>query len=83
VVISGEAGAMILDAVIAHQMDALVDGDAITCSLIAACIADALRKGETPRDVAEALWEKLPSDEDWNAGLLERVERAIELREAA
>lgn len=79
--IQGEMGAAVLDHLVALQMDALVDGDAITCALMAACFADALRKEETPRRVAQGLLDSLPSDLEWESGVREKVREALELRE--
>lgn len=81
--IDGEKGEAIFDQVIAHRMDAVIDGDSITASLIGACIADALRKGETPRSVARGLYDGLPDDMDWEDGIRETVEAAIEQYEEA
>ncbi len=76
--IEGEYGRAILTNVVAHQFDALIDGDSITVSLLGACLADALRKGETPREIAMGLWKSLPSDEEWENGLRDTVVAAID-----
>lgn len=76
--IDGEAGPAILSQISAMQMDAMIDGDQITVVLTAACVADALRKGETPREIARGLRASLPSDDEWEDGLRERVEAALE-----
>lgn len=83
--IEGEAGPAVLSQIAALQMDALIDGDSITTVLIGACIADALRKGETPRAVARGLLRGLPADHEWSL-LRERIRDALdefESREAA
>lgn len=76
--IDGEAGPAILSTVAALQMDALMgEGDSITTTMIGACIADALRKGETPRDVAQGLLDGLPTDRQWET-MRGRVTEALE-----
>lgn len=76
--IEGERGQAIFDQVIAQRMDALLDGDQLSATLLGACIADALRKGETPREIALRLWEGLPDDDAWATGMREKIETAIE-----
>lgn len=80
--IEGTIGEAILTKVVDLQLEGLVDGDEVTATLIAAAFADALRKDQTPRSVLDAVWQNLPSDEAWNAGLEEKVREALELREA-
>jgi hypothetical protein len=76
--VDGERGSAILAQVVAHKMDALFDGDALTASLIGACFAEALRKDESPKQVAWELWAGLPDDFSWNGGLRDRVIEAID-----
>lgn len=78
--IDGEPGQAIFDNVIALRMDALIDGDKVTTMLVAACITDALRKGISPRQAAQDLWEGLPDEFAWAApgGARDRISDAIE-----
>lgn len=76
--IDGEAGAAIMERISDLRMETLVDGDQVTASLVAACITDALRKGESPRDIALALWDAVPSEEEWENGTRETVLAAID-----
>lgn len=79
--IEGEAGHAILYCVAKLREDGIVDGDQISVNLVASCLADSLRRGETPREIARGLLESLPSDEQWESGLRDRVIQAVDLIE--
>jgi hypothetical protein len=82
-VIDGERGVEILHQIVLHRMDALLDGDVLTTSLIGVCVADALRKGESPKTIAWQLYDGLPSDSAWENHVRDQVIEAVEGYEEA
>lgn len=79
--IEGEAGTYTLEKLIELRED--IDGDTITCTVLAAIYADALRKGLAPRDVLADISESLPESDAWEGWVRSQMEEAIEQKEAA
>lgn len=80
--IDGEHGDAIVEQIVVLKSAAVMDGDSVTTSLLGAALTQALRQGDTPRAVALALWDALPSDDDWEPVMREKFEEAVDELEA-
>jgi hypothetical protein len=79
--IEGEHGTAIIEGIVVLKAADAVNSDTISTSLFSSIFAQALRSGQTPREVALALWDALPCDDDWDPVMRERFESAIDLME--
>ena len=80
--IEGERGAAIVEQIVVLKTAGLIDSDSIATAFLGACLTEALRHDVTPRSVALQLWDVLPGDDDWEGGLREVFEQAVDEMEA-
>lgn len=76
--IEGEHGNAIVEGIVVLQAADAADSDTISTQLFSALIAQALRSGQSPRQVAVEMWDALPSDDDWDAIVRSKFEEAID-----